>query len=448
MAVLLIAVLLAAFVLAVMRKMTAGRLTALLIAAGLILRFGYMLYTPFYIRGHDVSPYGGYGHLDYVYRLFSGDGLAVTFAGQFYHPPLAHAADAAVARLYTLITGIRDPDTIFEASRLIPCFASCALLVVCARLFDALGFSRKARTAALAVIVFHPTFLLLSASINNDMLMVFFFMTAFLYTVRWYRDPSYKNILLIAVFIGCGMSTKFSGALIAVFTAVIFLLVLMQHIREGKGKVLAGRFAAFAAICLPLGLWYQIRNLLLLGQPLGYVAQIPQTSALYIGDIPITERFFSFSLPNMLNTVWCYPFSDDRLWEYTVKCALFGEFVFSPKHDLIARILIVANLVLILLSLIAMVFFLFFDKKRNRFAVLSLFGVWALLMLSFLSFNVKYPFGCTMDFRYIVPTVVAGAAFLGLLWDRLAERRHLVLSGAILMVLGVFCIASAVFYIM
>ena len=447
MAVLFAAELVLVLIFVIMRKMTLAKAAVLLIAAGFILRFGYMLYTPFYIRGHDVSSYGGFGHLDYVVRLFNFEGLPATYAGQFYHPPLAHFADAMVARVYVFLTGSNVPDTVFESSRLVPCFASCALLVLCARLFDALDFTKRAKLIAMTVIAFHPTFILLSPSINNDMLMVFFFMAAFLYTVRWYKDPTYKNILLIAVFIGCAMSTKFSGALIAVYTAVVFLAVLIRHVREGKAKALVGQFVAFAAVCLPLGLWYQYRNLVMFGQNLGYVAQIPRTSALYVGDQPFAERFLAFSLPDMLNNVWCHPFADDRLWEYTVKCALFGEFTFSPSHELVARILIVSSLVLIVLSLAAMIWFLFFDKKRSRQAVVGLFAVWALLMLSFLFFNVKYPFGCTMDFRYIVPTVVAGAAFLGLLYDRLSERRHIVPAGAILAVLGVFCAASAVFYL-
>ena len=447
MALLLLLLLAAALIVAFRVGLTAGTLAGFFIAAGFVLRFGTMLYTPFYIRGHDVMPLGGWGHLDYIFRLYSFEGLPTSYGGQFYHPPLAHLADAAVARLYALITGAGDFDTIIESARLVPCFASCALLLMCSRLFDALDFSKRAKAAALAVTAFHPTFLLLSSSINNDMLMVFFFMAAFYYTIRWYRDPSYQNILLIALFIGCAMSTKFSGALIAVFTAAVFLLVLVKKIREGKAGGLLSRFSAFAVVCIPLGLWYQIRNLWLFGQKLGYVAQIPVTSALFAGNKPPADRFLSFSLPDMLKKVYCNPFGDFRLWEYTVKSALFGEFVFSPQHDVPARVLILTSLVLIVLSLAAMVWFLLFDRKKNRLAVLSLFAVWALLMLSFFYFNIQYPFGCTMDFRYIVPTVITGAAFLGLLYDKPGRALpQKVLSGAFTAVLIVFCAASAAFY--
>lgn len=447
MAALLFVLLISALLMTARRRMTWERLLAILIAAGVILRFGYMLYTPFFIRGHDVRSYDGYGHLAYIYRLFNLQGLPDSNLGQFYHPPLAHFADAAIARFYAYVTGASNPDTVFESARLIPCFASVALLFVCRHLFDALNFSKRAMLTALAVIAFHPTFILLSASINNDMLMILFFMTAFLYTIRWYKDPNYKNILLLAVSIGCAMSTKFSGALAALITAAVFLLVLIRKYRTNNAGDIVCQLTAFAAVCLPLGLWYPIRNLKLFGQSLGYVAPISVKSQLYVGNIPFAERFLSFSLPDLFKNVWCDPFNDFSVWAYTVKCALFGEYTFSDRHA-VAVILIVSSLVLIVLSLAAMVWFLTAARKSNRLAAWSLFALWALLMLSFIYFNIKYPFGCTMDFRYIVPTVITGAAFLGLLTASLEKggikkALRAVLTAAI----AVFCASSAVFYL-
>ncbi len=451
MAALLFILFAAAFFLTLRRRMTAGKLLFIVILAGMILRFGYMLYTPFFIRGHDVGSFSGHGHLGYMYRLFSLEGLPETNANQFYHPPFAQIAGALTAKIYALLTGligIENLDTIFQSVRLVPCFASCALLIVICRLFDAFGFSSRAKVIAVAVIAFHPTFILLSASVNNDMLMIFFMMTALLYTVRWYKEPTYKNILLLALSIGSAMSTKFSGALIAVFTAVVFLIVFIRYIRSKKAADLIYQFAAFALICFPLGLWYHIRNLKLFGQPIGYVAKISTDSALYVGNVPFAERLFTFSLPDMLSSLYCNPFTDFRLWEYTVKCALFGEFTFSVKHDGFAAVLVVSSLILIVISLCAMIWFLIFDRKKNKPAVISLASLWALLMLSFVYFNLKYPFGCTMDFRYIVPTVITGAAFLGLFADKLRDGKagKAVFAG-FCAVLGVFCVSSAGFYI-
>ena len=448
MAALLFCMLTAAVVLVIKRKMTTGKALVLIVLAGIVLRFGTMLYTPFYVHGHDVGSFNGYGHLAYVFRLFKTGLLPDSYGGQFYHPPIAHIADAAVVRLYAFITGQTYLDGLFEAAKLVPCFASCALLFVCQRLFVAFGLSKRASLIAMAAIAFHPTFILMSSSINNDMLMIFFMMAAFLYTVRWYKDQSYKNILLTAVFIGCAMSTKFSGALVSFFTAAVFLIVFIQRLKKKNAIALVAQFGAFALVCFPLGLWYYVRNLLRFGQPFGYVAQVGTDSALYVGNYTASERFLSFDLSRLFTAVFCDPWTDFNLWEYTVKCALFGEFTFSAAHKILAVVLIASSLVLILLSLFAMVRFVFFGNKENRLASYSVAALWLLLMLSFVYFNIKYPFGCTMDFRYIVPTIITGAAFLGLLSERISKGRgKMILNTALMSVLTVFCIASAVFYI-
>lgn len=437
----------AAVVLWMAKKLTASRALVLLLLAGVVLRFGVMLYTPFYVHGHDVGGYGGYGHLDYIVRLYETGRLPETNLGQFYHPPLAHAASAAAARLYALFTLNTDRNMIFEAARLAPCFFSCASMLVSLRLLEALDFSKKARLFAMTAVAFHPTFFLLAPSINNDMAMVFFFLTAVLYTVRWYQNPTYKNILLLALCIGAAMSSKFSGALVAVFTASVFLLGFLRQWNRGglKGRApeLTGQFAAFAAVCFPLGLWYAVRNLRLFGQPLGYVLEIPRDSSLYVGHIPFGERFLTFDPVSVLWGGYCRPWEDFRLPEYAVKCALFGEYAFPESHSPAAVIVLAASLLLILLSLVAMVWFLV--RHKNKLAVYSMAAIWLLQAASFVYFNLQYPFGCTMDFRYIVPTVVTGAAFLGLLFERLWDAPRFRPLAAVLIV---FAGSAAVFYIL
>ena len=46
---------------------------------------------------------------------------------------------------------------------------------------------------------------------------------------------------------------------------------------------------------------------------------------------------------------------------------------------------------------------------RNIFLLLYFFNI-----ISFISMNIKLPYGCSMDFRYIVPTIFIGIYFIGL----------------------------------
>ena len=83
---------------------------------------------------------------------------------------------------------------------------------------------------------------------------------------------------------------------------------------------------------------------------------------------------------------------------------------------------------------------------RLRFGLVWL---WLIQIGSYLMFNLQYPFGCTMDLRYIVPTIIVGAAYLGIALDDLKERgkplgKALFYFGAA--VIAVVAAASTLFY--
>ncbi len=427
---------------------SAETVVTVLIIAGIIMRVGYMLYTPFAVRDYDVSTLEGSGHFAYMYRLYSQGALPASYDYQFYHPPFQHFVQALVVRVFALFQPQRELIAVFEAAKIVPCFASCALLWVCRSLCGELGMPRRARTAAIAVLAFHPAFYQLSARVNNDALTVFFFMVSVLYTVRWYRAPGMKHMLLIALSIGLSMMTKLSGGLAALFTAPVFLAVLIKGWRERRTKKLIGQFAAFAAVCAPLGLWYSVRNYVLFGQPFGYVVRFADNSWLYCGDQSAVSRFLSFPLEQLFHPLYCSSGEDCNIWLYVLKSSLFGEFSFQG-NDWAAAALVILNLALILASLAAMVYVLTRCREAEGFARWGLLWIWLVQMGAFLIFNIRYPFGCTMDFRYIMPAAVTGALYLGIALDALRAKRKAaanVIYWAGCLLIALFCAASVLFY--
>lgn len=439
------------FALRCFSKTCASRTEALitaLIAAGIVMRIGYMLYTSLYQRGHDIGGLDGTGHYAYMYGIFSAGTLPLSNHGQFYHPPFQHIVQALVIKIFSFFQTGADTGALFEAAKIVPCFAMCAVLVVTRRICDETGLSKRAAAIAVAVVAFQPTFFVLSASVNNDTFMLLFFMTAVLYTIRWYKNQTIKNILLTALSIGLAMMTKFSGSIIALFTGPVFLIVLIKRWRQRQAKPLLGQFIAFGSVSAALGLWYPIRNFLLFRQPLGYVLRFSETHQLFCGGNTAVERFFSFPLGNIVNPLYCDPFTDYNIWIYTLKCSVFGEFKFDWSETF-AALLITANLLLILVSLASMLYIMVRGKEINKFARFGLFFIWLVQMGSFIIFNVRYPFGCTMDFRYIVPTAIAGAVYTGIALDRIKNKHNIVFD--VLFVLGcavvaLFGISSVLFY--
>lgn len=431
------------------KRLSSSRLLIALMVSGLTLRIGYMLYTPYNLRGHDIGTFTGYQNAAYIATIFLHGRLPSTNIGLFYHPPVAFFLDAVVMKAFAFFTPGAGLAYWMEAAKLVPAFASCAMLVVCERLFQALGLPRRAVLVAMAVLAFHPTFFILSSSINNDMLMLFFVTVSLLYTVKWYKSKTICNILILAVAIALAITTKVSGALVALLTAVVFLKTLLQKQPIENRRKLIGQFALFALVCLPLGLWYAVRNALLFGQPFSYVLPMSTKSALYIGGHSLVSRFLSFPIGDLFRNFFCNPYGDYNIWVYLVKCSVFGEFSFNNGY-LFAGPLLVCNLILMLLSVAAMVWVLLVREVPclTRF---MLGGLWLLQMGSFLLFNLKYPFGCTMDFRYIVPTLISGAGFLGLAVDRMRRfypqpaRRVLPAAGCILVT---FAVAATLFYVL
>ncbi len=423
-------------------------LIVFIIAAGFIMRIGYMLYTSILVRAHDICYFNEYGHLDYVYQIFSTGTLPTVNDSQFYHPPLQHILQAIVVKVFSWISPNTELLPLFESAKIVPCFATCSLLFVIHSLCRELGLNRKTTAIALAILAFQPTFFLLSSSINNDALMLFFYMTAVLYTIRWYHQPSMKNIILLALAIGCGMMTKISAATVAFFTAPVFLIALIQKIKEKNIKQLIGQFAAFIGISAPLGLWYPIRNYIKFAQPFNFVREI-EASGLFCSDKTFVSRFLSFPIDEIFSPLYCEPFGDFRLWIYTLKCSIFGEYDFT-QHQPIAKLLILANLILILLSLISMVYVVATRKEIGGFARFGLAGLWVLQIGFFVLFNIQYPYGCTMDYRYMVPTCIIGAIFIAIALNSISQKRKMLTN--LIYIFGIasvllFICASMLFYV-
>ena len=88
-------------------------------------------------------------------------------------------------------------------------------------------------------------------------------------------------------------------------------------------------------------------------------------------------------------------------------------------------------------------------KETHVLARFGLLWIWLIQMGSYLMFNLQYPFGCTMDLRYIVPTIVVGAAYLGIALDHMKEKNKPL--GNVLFYFGIAAIvavaaASTLFY--
>lgn len=394
----------------------------IVIIIGIIMRIGYMIYTPCNVRSHDLCEFDKSkgGHSGYIMWILDGS-LPDSNLRQYYHPPLFHALSALMIKIINPILKEDNILKIIDIAKIVSCTASCYVLLLTKKLAQEIKIGKVGQLFAVTIIAFFPNFYLLAGRVNNDSLAIYFMILAILYTIKWYKEVNVKNTIILALAFGLGMMSKISVGVVAIFTGIVMLIKGYEYFKEKKIKEILYNYLLFGIIALPLGLWYPIRNLIKFNQPLNYVLDInAPNSAIYCGNHSFIDRFIKIPFSSMFESIYNNPFGDYNLTAYVTKGALFGEFKFDVP-TIIPRTLLAIFIILNIFIIISFVI-TFISKKTNFKILLGYMGYMSLQIMSFFSFNLKYPYGCTMDYRYIVPIAVFNALLIGYTSNILIEK--------------------------
>lgn len=427
-------------------RLSAGALLSLILITGFVLRVLAVL--DFNIIGyqHDLCSFSnsadevtryfdriildmtdkGAGHAAYIeYILHYGmiPDFDMRNVWSFYNPPFFHIVSAIWLRFAMLFT---DYSSACESIQTISLFSSIAIMLLSYKLFRMLRLRKAGLVIATAYTAFSNAIIQLAMNVNNDPLSTFLMLGAVLYTLSWYRKPGFRNIILIAVFLGLGMMTKLSAAIIAPAIAFVFLFVFIKNIRNIRavGRNIA-QFAVFLLICAPLGLFYQVRNLIRFGIPLTYIQVVnDMTPEQYIGDTPVLQRLFggwNIYLP------WVY--SKSSLSERTnfmnetnplmclVKTSLFEEFRQNLDlfymFDIFGSVLIIASLIVIAVGVGKMFSLIRTARRGEGVQLWFMLIAFVSMVLSYYIFCFNYPYLCSQHIRYVMLTIVSVGFYLG-----------------------------------
>ena len=412
-------------------RLTTRNIILLIAASAFLIRFAYILYFSISAHQHDVSYIGsGEGHIGYIEYFYKNGHLPdfdVREVNQFYHPPLHHIISAVWVKIQTLM-GIKYENA-FENIQILTLFYSTLCLILSYRIFRLLNLNGKGLIFAFAIIAFNPTFIIMSGSINNDILSITFILGAVVNTLKWYRNRSYKNIIGIALCIGLGMFTKLSVWMVAPAVAFVFIYVFFKNIHSFK-KYLA-QFAVFGIICVPLGLFWSIRNLVMFNVPITYVMKLSETSKQYIGDIDIFKRMFDFNVSQFENVGDQFTMYGGKYNEYNPLVALFKTSAFdeginTKNYYNIAGFNTILFWFVVIVGIIgfAAMIYMFVKKTDELETVTKIFiGIlYSTIFISYYIFCFEFPHVCTENIRYAVPLIVIGAYFVGLAVQRLSGK--------------------------
>jgi hypothetical protein len=428
-------------------------LSMIILAAGILVRFIYVLKSTIYDRQYDIgmidldSPTtvsGGHlAYIQYLYQNFKLPDVDPSTVYQFHHPPFHHFVSALFMRFVSIFTN--NTDVIEESMQWVPFACSVVILIASMKILKRFMIDEKALCFGMALICFHPSLILLSGSVNNDCMALMFSILSILMTMVWLQKRDIKSIIGVAAFLGLGISTKQNVAELAFAIGLIFLIILIKDIREKNNLTqLIIQYALAGVISIPIGMWFYIRNLVKYNMSLLWVYDLGNDSWQYTGNYPVINRFLWPVPSEMIDNFIHFKIGCGyNVWMQIMRTSVLGEWdmasVTKPVK-LVAVLLMFTGIFIAFVALICLIrVFVLKDGYQNApvydklYKVLFVAG-YVSVMISYLVFAYKYPQQCSMHFRYIEITLLFTTAALSISYGMLKTKRMRIVWNACLCV--------------
>lgn len=384
--------------------------------------FSYISYTPYYIRQHDsrnfFAPEFG-GHFGYIGYIFTNGHLPIGSPKDywcFFNPPLFYLISACFIKFQNNF-GIIIEECL-ENLQLLSMIYTIIFDIYVYKILRQLKIEKLSCISVLFIIL-SPALVIMSGSLNNDILSIMLSTMALFYTIKWFNSDKLLDLIKIAFCISLAIMTKISAALIAIVIAILFLIRFIKNRKEFKKYLI--HFGIFAIISLPIGLWFPIKNWVKYDIPPTYVQAVePEGNPSNISKYSILDRFFTVSSKKSftnINVEMSGENIDYNLFVTTLKTFIIDEFIeyenIQPLDFTIHAVFYV-SIVISILFLINIIYLLVNYKKINNHWILLLLFLLILQSCSYIKFCFDFPMVFTMNFRYIVPTLISFAGILGI----------------------------------
>lgn len=381
---------------------------------------GYISYTPFWARQHDSRSFVDYqygGHFGYMGYIFFNNHLPTGSPKNywcFFNPPLFYIISTIFMKIQTIFNFTIEEG--LENLQILSSLYTIIFDIYIYRIFKELNI-KKSNIFLLFFVGLSPAVVIMSGSLNNDILSIMLSTIAIFYTIRWYKSDSLVDLIKIALSISFAIMTKISSALIAVAIAVVFIVKVIKNKKDIFKYI--KYFSLFALISLPIGLWFPIKNLILYDIPVTYVQSVDDDNDANISKYSVFERLFSIS-DGQLNTVNIDMSKENA--EYNILITTLKSFVVDEQIDYknnkilsISIPFIFCCSFIILTLFITNLLFIFKNYKSiNNNWVLFFLLLLTLEIVSYIKFCFDYPFTFTMNFRYIIPTLISYSVITGI----------------------------------
>ena len=432
---------------------------------GFMLKAYYVSYTEVWERQHDVIGFdadeGQAAYIEYILENRALPDFDPRQVWGFFQPPLHHIVSAACIYLSELFgaSWARARENIQILTLMYMTLVMLLTYLICKK--AAIG--DKGTLIATLIVSFHPIFILLSGSINNDALSLMLSLLSVYLAACWYEKPTIIRIISLALAIGLSMMAKFTGGLIAPAIGILILMKLKERFKDAgreRGafipviKRYGLQILCFALIVFPLGLWWPARNKIRWDMPVNYIPPVGEQ----LEKTDIFSRVFDIRTKSpfayMISSG--YGYDEYNTFLALVKTSLFGEYdygQYSHKIIWLSWALLITSVFLIIIAFIATFYVCFSKGFGMKVEWRVLLGICYLTYLvSYLSFSLGYSNFSAQDFRYGAICIVMEAVFLGAFYDKISGGKESPLrkytGKAIAILTALFAVLSLSVYVL
>ncbi len=422
----------------------------LIVMAGTLLRCAYVLITGLYERQHDAGVYTGkatdfvnFGHIGYVEYIYKFNSIPqidpYTVFG-YYHPPFHHIIEALWLK-FNVFLGVSE-DLAFENLQIPTLLYSCLIMLVTYSILKVLKINGKGMTVGMCLIAFHPATIIMSGSVNNDVLTMLFMSLIMLLALMYIREKNLMTLILIALCIGFGMLTKLNAAVLAVPVGIIFLMHFISVIKSKDKESIVKwikNYAIFAVLVIPIGMAWIIRNEIRFSKH--PAVPVPgEASPLYTQSYSLWSRL---GIPSLSQWHFDFPFHPlkaaacNNTWAIMFHTAIYAEEYPVDITDpmlILCQITFILQIVLAILAIYLLIKVCLDKRTALEDKVFLLVGYVAIIC-AFIAFVLIYPYTCSSDFRYISICLIYTIIAIGLA-NKYNYKRIALYNGGILSFLG------------
>lgn len=421
------------------KKMSFAYGILFLLLMSFFIRGAYVVYTPTWIRQHDVIGFGaGFGQagfIEYFYEKLRLLDVDPRKYWGFFQPPLHHMTAGVYLRLAASVFGFFSKSynqacesvqclTLFYS--MVASFFGIKLILYVLRDYDIVEEKRRRIVLVTgSFIAFHPCLILMSGSINNDILCLMLQIICVYFFVRYIRENKAWILCLSALFLGLSMMAKLSGVMLVPGIALILMYRFVRCIKSGdKAEIIktVKNYFLFGVISVPAGIWSPVRNLVKFGLPLNYTPEVgePLKEAIF-------GRIFNFKTATPFT---CMVVNNDGYDEFNIplafiKTSLFGEYNFSECSGISfpAGVIMLILAVVLSAAVLYMMVRVVLAKTDEMVVFLSVYFVFSYVFL--INLCISIPNFSSQDYRYIAHCIILQAVFAALYMADGGFHKHL-----------------------